>query len=219
MKYHYVYLITNKINNKKYIGKHSGELDDNYYGSGENITAAIKKYGKENFKKEILAITETETEAYTLESKLIKAFNAVESDEFYNISPGESYIVKKNFIRDRSYTKTAEYRLNMSKAKSGNKNGMYGKKHSEESKRKMSIHSKGKTLGEKNGMYGHSKDNALNGRWVNMYDKDHNLVKTFKAKTAVLDFLGLSGHTGLDRAIKNKTLYKGYYWEQIKKKV
>ena len=34
---HYVYQITNLINNKKYIGKHSGELNDSYLGSGENI--------------------------------------------------------------------------------------------------------------------------------------------------------------------------------------
>lgn len=39
---------------------------------------------------------------------------------------------------DRSYLKTEEYRENMSIATAGEKNGMYGKKHTEESKRKMS---------------------------------------------------------------------------------
>ena len=53
---HYVYQITNLINNKKYIGKHSGELNDSYLGSGENVKNAIKKYGKENFRKDILYI-------------------------------------------------------------------------------------------------------------------------------------------------------------------
>lgn len=37
---------------------------------------------------------------------------------------------------------------------SGNKNPMYGKHHSEESKRKNSEHNKGKSAGEKNPMYG-----------------------------------------------------------------
>jgi hypothetical protein len=46
----------------------------------------------------------------------------------------------------------------MALAVSGEKNGMYGRKHTEESKKKMSEHSIGKNLGENNGMYGHSKD-------------------------------------------------------------
>lgn len=89
---------------------------------------------------------------------------------------------------------------------------MYGKHHTEESKRLMSINSKGKNIGSKNGMYGKSKNNALNGKKVYMYDKNYNLIKIFNAKTAVLEFLNMKGHTGLDKAIKEKTLYKGFYW-------
>ena len=43
------------------------------------------------------------------------------------------------------------------------------------------------------------------------------LIQIFNAKTAVLQFLGMKGHTQLDKAIKNGTLYKGYYWKQIEK--
>lgn len=89
---------------------------------------------------------------------------------------------------------------------------MYGKHHTEESKRLMSINSKGKNIGSKNGMYGKSKNNALNGKKVYMYDENYNLIKIFNAKTAVLEFLNMKGHTGLDKAIKEKTLYKGFYW-------
>lgn len=67
----------------------------------------------------------------------------------------------------------------------------------------MSIHSKGKTAGEKNGMYGKSGDKALNGKRIEMYDENWNLIKTFNAKTAVLQFLNLKGHMQLDKAIKN----------------
>jgi hypothetical protein len=121
------------------------------------------------------------------------------------------------FERDNSYYRTDEFRNKMSELTTGSKNGMYGKKHSEESKQKMSENSKGKTAGEKNGMYGKSGNNAINGKRIEMYDENYNLIQTFKAKTAVLQFLGLKGHTQLDKAIKNGTLYKGYYWKQIEK--
>ena len=57
MKMYYIYLTTNLINNKKYIGMQHGELNDDYLGSGNSITEAIKKYGKENFKRIILHIS------------------------------------------------------------------------------------------------------------------------------------------------------------------
>lgn len=114
--------------------------------------------------------------------------------------------------RNTDYMQTEEYKKIMSEAVKGEKNGMYGKHHTEEAKQKMSEHSKGKTSGEKNGMYGKKGDNAINGKHVNMYDKDHQLIRVFNSKTAVLEFLGLKGHTQLDRAIKDSTLYKGYYW-------
>jgi hypothetical protein len=74
----------------------------------------------------------------------------------------------------------------MSQLTKGENNGMYGKKHSKESREKMSIHSKGKTSGEKNGMYGKSGNNALNGKHIEMYDENWKLIQTFNAKTAVL---------------------------------
>ena len=51
---HYVYCTTNLISFRKYVGSHSGKIDDCYLGSGVHLKKAIRKYGKENFKKEIL---------------------------------------------------------------------------------------------------------------------------------------------------------------------
>ena len=48
-----IYKTTNLINGKIYIGLDSNN-NPSYYGSGVQIINAIKKYGKDNFKKEIL---------------------------------------------------------------------------------------------------------------------------------------------------------------------
>lgn len=48
-----IYKTTNLINNKIYIGKDK-KNNSKYLGSGKILKRAIKKYGKENFKKEIL---------------------------------------------------------------------------------------------------------------------------------------------------------------------
>lgn len=85
---YYIYLTTNKINNKKYIGQHKGSPTDDYFGSGTTILKAIAKYGKENFTKDILCYCETREEADQKEKEYIQLYNAVESKEFYNNAEG-----------------------------------------------------------------------------------------------------------------------------------
>jgi len=60
------------INDRYYFGVHKTEnIDDGYMGSGILISKAIKKYGKENFKKEVLCIFDECQEAYEKERELI----------------------------------------------------------------------------------------------------------------------------------------------------
>lgn len=52
---YFIYKTTNLINNKTYVGIHQTEnIDDGYIGSGLHFLRAVKKYGKDNFKREIL---------------------------------------------------------------------------------------------------------------------------------------------------------------------
>ena len=64
-----IYKVTNVINNKWHIGKDSKNYKG-YLGSGLTIKAAIKKYGKENFVKEILEICENLKELSNRETGL-----------------------------------------------------------------------------------------------------------------------------------------------------
>lgn len=90
---HYVYLITNKINGKRYIGKRSCKCDvemDKYMGSGKYLKSAIGKYGIENFEKEIIKVFCNEEDAYSFEDAMIKDTLAWENDDYYNLKGGGS---------------------------------------------------------------------------------------------------------------------------------
>ena len=88
MKQYYIYLTTHTTNNKKYIGQHYGELDDNYYGSGAIISKILASEGTKNLQKDILCICANREEADIKEKEYIAYYNAVESDEYYNLSEG-----------------------------------------------------------------------------------------------------------------------------------
>ena len=83
----YIYVITNILNNKKYVGKHVGKPEDspNYFGSGIAINNAIEKYGKENFTKEILEYHQN-ANLDEREKFWIEKFNTL--NEGYNLTTG-----------------------------------------------------------------------------------------------------------------------------------
>jgi hypothetical protein len=83
----FIYKTTNLINGKWYIGKHERN-DSNYFGSGKLLSLAIKKYGKENFKREILAESNNTEELNNLEIKFIRETNAIKDPMSYNIAAG-----------------------------------------------------------------------------------------------------------------------------------
>ncbi|MCK9576236.1 MAG: GIY-YIG nuclease family protein [Candidatus Pacearchaeota archaeon] len=82
-----IYKITNLINGKIYVGQDSHN-NPNYFGSGILINKAIKKYGIENFKKEIIDTANTTDELNEKEIFWIKELHAKDSNIGYNLTDG-----------------------------------------------------------------------------------------------------------------------------------
>jgi hypothetical protein len=88
--YYYVYQITNLLNGKIYVGKHKSAKhpsENEYYGSGKQITAAIKKYGIENFKKEVLYYCSSLEEMADKEGEIVTE-DFVKRLDTYNMHKG-----------------------------------------------------------------------------------------------------------------------------------
>lgn len=101
----FVYLITNLVTGRKYIGKkllktnrrirrktgrkvrrQIKESDwKEYYGSNDELKEDVKKYGKENFKREILHLCKTKGECSWYELKEQVERNVLLSEDYYNV--------------------------------------------------------------------------------------------------------------------------------------
>ena len=149
----FVYLITNVINEKlkdtnkelkyRYIGMKTfdgGKPYNDYYGSQKELNDDVKKYGKENIKREILFFCKTVDE---LEVKEID-----EQEKRNVLEPGSGYY--NRHIANRKFNTIGlkhsdESRMKMSEVKKGENHPMWSKTHSEESRNKISEANTGKT--------------------------------------------------------------------------
>ena len=108
-----IYKTINSIDGKYYIGCHQTDnLNDGYLGSGKYLKKAIKKYGAENFRFEIL---------YSVSSK----------EKMFEL---EQSIVNEDFVKDPL---TYNLKIGGSGGNPGIVGAFKGKKHSEEAKEKQ----------------------------------------------------------------------------------
>lgn len=143
-----IYKTTCLINNKIYIGQHKirypSTLDPWYLGSGKAFQAALKKYGVENFKREILAICSSQKQANIFERKAI-----LELKPEYNIAEGgygSGWMEEAKKEHPEAYEKRRQaLRLRMS----GRNHPMFGKKHTPETRQKISKANKGRNVWNK----------------------------------------------------------------------
>ena len=104
--YGYIYITTNLINGKKYIGRHKSSVfvGEKYLGSGTDLLQDIEKYGKENFTVKEIEKCFTRTELIDCETYWLKYYNVAKNNEFYNIYEGKSFIntkPKKKYIYNK----------------------------------------------------------------------------------------------------------------------
>lgn len=200
-----VYKTTNLINGKIYIGTHQTEdLDDDYLGSGKLLFRAIKKYGRSVFKREYISIHNSYEEMMNMETILVNE-EFISREDTYNIcvggvggnlaeynrihnaernkkrwsNPGFAEKEKLRFSElSKKLWNDPEYRA----AHSGENNVWYGKHHTDETKKVISLKNSIHQFGSKNSQFGkkwvHNKvigenksinpleiDNYLNDGW------------------------------------------------------
>jgi hypothetical protein len=104
-----IYITTNLLNGKKYIGM-DGKNNPKYLGSGTAIKNAIKKYGKNNFKKQIIEQCSSLQELIIREEYWLNYYDAGNNDNFYNMhnrSVGGHY--SSNVIKEKTSKKKEKF--------------------------------------------------------------------------------------------------------------
>jgi group I intron endonuclease len=171
-----VYVTINKINGKKYVGQDSFN-NPNYVGSGKLLKIAIKKYGIDQFEKQILCHCKSKEEVDLMEKFWIKELNTIENG--YNIMPGG---------KGNGYP---EYIEKMSNSLKGEKNPMNGRsvldvwteKYGEQKAKEMWDESNKRR-----------SDNGKNKgvKPVLQYDKKGNLIAEHESMTKATEITGVS---------------------------
>lgn len=134
LPYGFIYITTNLVNGKRYIGQcsYSKRKWKTYLGSGSVLKKAIAKYGREFFSREIICDAFTKADLSWLEIHFISDLDAVKDEMFYNIAEG-GYVTRgfTGKIHSEEYKhQQAEYgRLRPATDKMRSNMSMIGKKH------------------------------------------------------------------------------------------
>jgi len=183
--YGYIYKTTNLINSKIYVGKKKGIVENtsDYLGSGLLISYSIKKYGKENFKKEVLCYCSDFNDQNEKEKYWIKELKSNDLTIGYNIGKGGEFgdIFTNHPDKDK-------IREKISKAKKGKKHPEWrnqlkslrqtGKKHKKYSDQGRKNCSEAQKRLYKNGYVNHNKGKKV--------DEEHRLLNVKNLRLGAL---------------------------------
>lgn len=126
MKDSFVYIWHNLTNNCKYVGYHKGAIDDGYVSSSSNQRFWNDYFNRlHDWKREII-FEGSQEDCLKYEQDYLKSID-ISSDEWYNNARGAEIIFTQE-VKD----KIRNHHL-------GGTSGMLGKKHSERTKKKVSV--------------------------------------------------------------------------------
>ena len=219
--YGYIYITTNLINGKRYIGQKSFSMRDwkTYLGSGNLFRKALKKYGENNFVKNIISICYSEKELNQAEYELSVYFNVVESPDWYNLVLGgggnrgwHPSVKSRKKMSDAKKGKVAsqETKMKMSELRRGEKNYFYGKHHTEESKKKQSLLMRGRYSGINNPMYDIHRTGIDSTHFKPIFCIEMNRI--FWGAKEVESVYGIM-HQNIAHCLKGKSRYAGKHPE------
>lgn len=140
---HSIYMYTNTVNGKVYIGQTSTSLEQRAQKDGKNYREspkfynAIMKYGWDAFTPTIIDTAETQDDANELEILYISKYMSTDDAFGYNVSPGGSC----GNLSEESRAKISEKAKERYRDKT--KNPMYGRHQSAEMRKKLSETRKG----------------------------------------------------------------------------
>jgi group I intron endonuclease len=231
----YIYLITNKITKKKYVGQ-SVQKDINSRWKqhkcmisssiGKYLLDSYKKHGIHNFKFQIICICFDE-DVDDLEKHYIEKYNTL-APNGYNLTIGG----KRRYLKKESKDKISkalsgrggnpcseETKQKISLANRGNKNGNFGKKMSDEQRKKIS-----ETMKKQKRLPTEKQLNALrqynqshNKRRVGKYDKNGVLLETYESscEAARKNKLHFGSIGKVCRNVPHQKTAGGFIWKYI----
>lgn len=231
-----VYMHTNKLNGKKYIGQTRQPLNQRwregkgYKRANSHFFNAIQKYGWGNFKHEVLAEGLTCDEANELEIKFIAEYNTTNKEYGYNAEIGG----KNSPCSEETRQLISLNHANMK----GKNNPRYGVKLSDETKKKIGDANRGTkrteeykeklrqmNKGEGNPFYGkkHTDETKekIRQQMLSPDNKFNKRVRCIETGIVYYSAAEAARQMGTLRARISECArgvrksYKGYHWEYI----